>query len=883
MTLSLSKKHLISLLFVILCGIPAYSNTTSKIKGFVYESNYKLPIDRANIKLYFLPEGGKLDSLITTSNKNGFFSFPDIQSENVVIEVSHLNYGTKKQTIQLSRGENAIIFFLDKKETELEAATVKAEIPLIKQIKDSSIYNARAINSLPEDKLKDILAQFPGFSINNNIISINGEEVKKTYINGVLIFGNNYENALEGIKAEDVVSVIVYDEQNSIDRHRGKKNSTKDKVINILTGTEILNLRQGEISLAGGMDESKQYRYEAKADFSFDSERKNVSVNANAANFKYEPLGDYNEYESINLYLSRNWKNRDFGNTVFFNYRYSHNYNSLFTHSITDYFGTSEINGFRQIDSIANKQSQKQHNFTLNTDLLDTPLKSFKLNLVASISEGNNDYLHSSNSYKNERGGGNTNSYFINSCLSWENNDAVKWRPGISFLFDLTNDSELSWALDNSPESLIQKDLNIEAQGQNISTTLKAYLNSTLVNSEKYTSDINFQYVSSYSHRSNNKQSLDNWGVETAILDLANSFDNENRSIENTLEFQYDYADHKGLSINALIYLKNSIVSSKERIPSDYQLRKNFTAPGISFYLKKPKHTLSIKTELNCPTLKQLSNRIVNTNPMILYGGNPNLQASYLIQFRYNLTLAPTSFSWQLSGDCTLKPIINDRILFSEDTVLSEWDGYKASAGTQLYTYSNSSTPSFQLKSNLNYDKRFNAQKLSIKSSLVNSFSLSPQSIYERYINILSYTNALRLSLVYNPNKKFKSTFRPSITYLYSEEKDNSIISESLIFGAKINTTWAINKNWKWTSSYLTTYHNYRKGLGQNHNNHIINTSIVGSFLKNKALKIGLHGIDLLNSTSLYTSVISASQMKQEWRPTYGRFFIISLSLSLSK
>lgn len=878
----MSKRHLILLLTVILCGIPAYSNTTFKIKGFVYESSYKLPIDRANIKLYLI-DGYKADSLITTSNKNGFFSFADIQSENVVIEVSHLNYGTKTQTIQLSPGENAIIFFLDKKETELEAATVKAEIPLIKQIKDTSIYNARAINTLPDDKLKDILSQLPGFSVKDNKITINGEEVKKTYINGVLIFGNSYDNALEGIKAKDVVSVLAYDEQNSIDKHRGKKNSPKEKVINILTGTEVLNLRQCELSLAGGMDESKQGRYEAKADFSFDSERKNVSVNANAANFKYEPLKDYNEDESINLYLSRNWKNRDFGNTVFFDYRYSHNYNSLSTHSITDYFGTSEIDGFRQIDSIANKQSQKQHNFTLNTDLLDTPLKSFKLNLVASISESTNDYLHSSNSYKNETGGGNSNSNYINSNLSWENNDAVKWRPGINLMFDLSNSREHSWALDDSPESLIQKDLNNETQGQDLSASLRAYLNNTLVNSEKSTSDINFQFISSYSHHNNYKQSLNSWGVETAVLDISNSFDNKKASFDNSLEFQFNHADHKGLSINALIYLKNCTVASKELIPSEFHINKSFTAPGFSFKLKHPKHYLSIGTEMITPSLEQLSNRIRNSNPMILYGGNPNLQPSYQIQFRYNLSLNPASFSWNLSGDCTLKPIINDRIIFSEDTVLSGWDGYKASAGTQLYTYSNSSTPSFHLKSTINYDKRFNAQKLTIKSTLNNSFSFSPQSIYERNINILSYANALRLSLIYNPNKKFKSNISPSITYLYSEENDHSIISESLIFGAKINTTWAINKNWKWTSSYLTTYRNYRKGLGQNHNNHILNTSIVGSFLKNKALKIGLHGIDLLNSTSLYTNTISASQMKQEWKPTYGRFFIISLSFSLSE
>lgn len=98
---------------------------------------------------------------------------------------------------------------------------VQQEIPsaeLMKKLNDTTIFNTHAIRSLPGDGLKDVLEQLPGFSVTDNSVSVDGVKVSRTYVNGILVFGDNPMNAVNALKADEVTQVKVYDEQSAIDR-----------------------------------------------------------------------------------------------------------------------------------------------------------------------------------------------------------------------------------------------------------------------------------------------------------------------------------------------------------------------------------------------------------------------------------------------------------------------------------------------------------------------------------------------------------------------------------------------------------------------------------------------------------------------------------------
>lgn len=52
----------------------------------------------------------------------------------------------------------------------------------------------------------------------DNSVSVDGVKVSRTYVNGILVFGDNPMNAVNALKADEVTQVKVYDEQSAIDR-----------------------------------------------------------------------------------------------------------------------------------------------------------------------------------------------------------------------------------------------------------------------------------------------------------------------------------------------------------------------------------------------------------------------------------------------------------------------------------------------------------------------------------------------------------------------------------------------------------------------------------------------------------------------------------------
>ncbi len=46
---------------------------------------------------------------------------------------------------------------------------------------------------------------------------------------------------------------------------------------------------------------------------------------------------------------------------------------------------------------------------------------------------------------------------------------------------------------------------------------------------------------------------------------------------------------------------------------------------------------------------------------------------------------------------------------------------------------------------------------------------------------------------------------------------------------------------------------------------------------------LSLQAIDILNSGSIYTSTVNATYMKQDWNPTYGRYFLFNIAYTFRR
>lgn len=111
------------------------------------------------------------------------------------------------------------------------------------------------------ETLRDLLDKLPEFKVSGDKITVDGKEVKRTYVNGVLLFGDNTLTAPNALYASEVAQVKVYDEQTPDDKLRGLDNSEKQRVLDIKTQESLISFSDAVISVSGGADDTGQARY----------------------------------------------------------------------------------------------------------------------------------------------------------------------------------------------------------------------------------------------------------------------------------------------------------------------------------------------------------------------------------------------------------------------------------------------------------------------------------------------------------------------------------------------------------------------------------------------------------------------------------------------
>ncbi len=927
------KQHLFILLLIILghiCSASAVKqDSLARIVGEVRQKpnsvlseNVTIPLGGCVIQLFY-ENNGHLDSLYTVSAPdNGRFAFKSIPVQRIILKFQCLGYEAQSGIYDLGIGDNVFLMTLKEKTENIQESKVIAETPLLTRLRDTTIFNTQAIKSMSGDKLRDVLEEIPGFKISNNTISYNGERVSRTYVNGLLIFGDEAMNAVNSLKADEVTQVKVYDEQSAIDKHRGLKNSRKERVLNVITKESLLSLTQFGIAASGGADNSGQGRYAGAAATSFNSEMFNMEAvawgsnieNASSNNTIYytdgihyfsnlsdrDPLKEYTERENVSTTFSKHWKNRSFGNSLRGSYDFRHAYTRSTSNSITEYFSNESTPAMVQLDSAFAASSITEHNFTLDFNLLDTPIKSLDIYFSGSLSrnESNSRSIsakevdNSESYYTHEDSPSKLRSWSLNSDMTWTNNDVVKWRPEAEVVVNFARNTNLFWNVDTLETSFLKRQLNSDGYGNEMKLYSKIGVSANLMNTLERTFLFTLYASTDYIHKRSRQVTLDEWNVPTPVINLANSYDYTRNEITTSAVSGFDFATSNDVSIIGALSLNRKMLLNNEYYPIDFNKRKTFLYPEYNLSIKIPRWTISSALIALTPSIEQISNRVSDNNPLILTGGNPYLHQAFNLKgqssFSPNISSkkkgSVRSFSVLSSAECTLNPIVNKIVYFDSDTVLDKWDGYEAKAGSMLYTYSNASRPSWNIEATGEYSLSMRYNIYNLRIYLSESYSQISQFSGQDMIWVGNWASKLNTAFTYRPTRKLGIIDHAGVSYVQSNDNNGANLSSRFIFSNSLSTTWdIIRKRLKLECNYSLTGFDYVKGFGKNHFSQRLNAELQLTFLKDSSLKLSLQGLDLLNSGSSYTSIVNASYMKQDWNPICGRYYLLNLSYIFRK
>ena len=850
------------------------------------------------------------DTLYTAAAFDGSFIFRNLIPRKIRLKVTCVGMKTIENEYVLEPGRNVIYLTLYPQTEKIKESGVSAEVPLMKRIADTTIFNAAAVRTLDGESVRSILEQLPGFNVTSSGIQVDGENVKRTYVNGVLIFGDNPLTAVDALKADEITQVRVFDEQNAADIRSGLKHNKKDRVLDIVTKEKIFSFSEAVLYAAGGADDTRQERYEGIGSMAYYSEMTlfNISAmtdnigsnhmtisNPNPSNilsqiiFGNGPLPSYVENTKANTNFTKYWKDRNFGNSINVSYTFNYKYSKDERQTLTEYFGNTDSPATSYLDTTLTGNSAFSHNINISADLKDTPLKSIFIMAYGSFDDNSNSSLtgnraitegQTADIFRHETLTSENKDYKIGGSLSWINNDARKVRPNIYIRGDYRNSSTLSWTVDTLATSFDRRQLSSDGYGRSAGMIAEASLETRLINNEKHTLLLNTGLGSYYKNEKRKQMTVDFIAPDSPATDFANTYDFTWNYFTNSIFAGIAY-NSKILSISGKLEFSDMLMMNDEFYPSEYSYDKNYLTVAPVIELRYKKLRFSSKTRTTAPSLEQVRSRISDSNPLMLIGGNPDLKPSYntdyLLSWQKTVGTKGASVGMQVNGTCNFRDIVDKSVYFSEATELSEWDGYKALAGSRLITYENAARPSYQINGWLTGSRFFFKRKLRVTMNLTGGWAERLQYLGQDMIDLSEASAGMRLYLRYTIGKNIRINVNPSVTYIKSMDGSMATLSERISADILALFDARFAKNGSFNAEYRFNGYDYLSGYGSDFSSHILNARIGWKFLKG-TLEVSLVGNDLLNSGSLYTTLVSPDSMTQSWQPTYGRYFLVSVA-----
>ena len=607
----------------------------------------------------------------------------------------------------------------------------------------------------------------------------------------------------------------------------------------------------------------------------------------------FGPLNKYQENSGAQLEFTHRWKDRNYGNSVTGNYAFSNVYSRSVQRVLTDYFETEVSPARSMADTTFSGTKRRRHDFAAGVYLHDTPLKSINLSIDGTLTEADQWTKVSSsvtgkagNIRQNSNVGSNADDWSLNGHFLWKNNDLYKIRPLIALNGSFSDNKTLSWNVDTLSTSYIRRNLQSDGIGKNWNLDLQGAVEILLANDTRRTSRLTVGASARTERIKRRNLTLDIIDPLSPVQDLANTYDYTWNTVSASLEQKYSFKKGKN-ELEAS--LKESLVSQKddERLPSDDTYDHSYLNFDSEITFRRNYHVISVSAKSMIPSLEQTRNRITDTNPLVLSGGNPNLGQQYQISANasaFALRNPKTGFNigYSLMASCTVKPIVTRTYYFTEGTALPEYDGYNARQGSILNTFVNASAPAISANGLLSFSKR--SQKIKLSSSLKfgGGYDRRPQYLRGDLAHVSSFNLNTQLVEMFNPSRRLSVTGNIKVLYSQANAKFNGVLSSSVRTSLSASVKYEFKKPLFVNMSTSIQRYVYLSGAGVDNTIADMNAE-VGYRFRKQGFTVSLSAHDLLSKASAYTTAATADYYMQKWNSSYGRYFLLNFKYDLRK
>jgi outer membrane receptor protein involved in Fe transport len=911
----------------VLIGFTTHAQSNYNVKGLAVDTAEKRVLLNASIMVL-----NAKDSTLrkfTRAKSDGSFAIDNMLAGKFILVLSYPGYADYSEGFTLddkNQEHNFGKLAMTQTSRLLHDVIIKGEVRAIKIKGDTTEFNAKAYVIQPNDKVEDLIKQFPGIQVDKDgKITAQGQKVEKVLLDGEEFFGDDPTLVTKNIRADMVDKVQLYDKKSDQAAFTGIDDGEKTRTLNI-------KLKDGKKSgyfgkAIGGLGTDKYYSGQLM--FNKFQNKEKLSVYGIGSNNGTTSLS----WDDNQKYADGTSTESGADGSVYFYYNnddFDFNGNGL----------PKALTGGAHYDNKWNKDK-----YTVNTNYkvgqlaIDENQTNYRLNNIpdSELSTNSNSINHKSTfrekldakleialdttanlkitaggSYKKNANNSTStdtsrrkdNSLLnTNNTINTNNSDTHKFDASVFFTKKLKKKGRTLSVLiggtadDNYGTGFLKSNLryfgddsvkSAEPTDQyKTSDSKNRVLNTNLTYTEPITKALALviNYGFNLDHASSDQRAYSraggNGGYTVLVDSLSNFFKLNQTSHQAGAIFNYN----KGKT-NFNIGTKAADVSFDQvNLYTGDKLKRNFInwKPQANFvyrFSQQRSFRAGYYGNTQQPTISQIQPVKDNSNPLYITLGNPDLTPSFSNSFNaaYNSYKVIGGEDFYISGrySFTTNPIVSNTatdISTGKTTVKYGNLSGKSPSNYSIYT---------------NYGRKIAGINAGLNGNIYGSTSFN------------NITNTATNITELNTTKNY--TYSGSL-YLskYAENKFDIYVSAGPSYTINQSSLQsAFNSNGRgftaqtWGSIYLP--HNFSIGedgeydftaktaaLPQGHKRVLLNANIAKAFFKEKSLKITARVNDIFNQNNGFNRYATGGIITEERFTTIKRYFMLTLSYDFSK
>lgn len=900
-------KFLFAIIIALLTAGSAFAQTGRSLKGTVTDST-QVTIPGATVKLIM-----GADSVLTTTDANGVFTFPSVKGTELTLEVTSIGYDGVRRHMTIDNTNTPVLLkriVLKNSSTLLNTVVVKDVVP-VKLKEDTVDFNTAAYPVRQEAMVEDVIKKLPGADVDaNGNITFQGKTVSKVRVNGKDFFGGDVRTATQNLPANAISSIQMINDYGDQANLTGIKSGEPETVMNIVVKPGMAKSYFGQLNAGDGRDAIPQVdgttdknRYAVQGNYFRFNDDQQIAVlgnlnNNNTSLFNFGPPGSSNApTNGITTTRSAGFNYRDsWGKkiTVYGSYSFTDNTLNMNSTSLQD--NLSLTNPTTQTQSSTETDKKLNHRFTFNMEYKIDSIDYLKVSpsfsyagvnsladgssMLSNGSEALSDYKYVTSSHSSAPSYG-INVLYNHRFSSYGRNFSINAGAGSSKSNAYTN-PQYTYLDNTTPTAPLNQFITTDSRTDTVGASV-SYIEPL---SKNKTSFIEIKDVYHHEHTTADKTTDTLNTSNDIVFDDNLSNDYRFSLTTNRYGLNYRYIQKKYNFTLGVVAQPTTFTGYSPTVNETTTKNLFYFTPDAHFvynFSRSQSLSANFSGSTNAPTYSELQPVTDFSTALYPVTGNPDLKP----EFNHTLSLRYNNFDFQsgnvffgnLSFTQTDDKIVSNTITYPRNykpdtrysnTIATQYlnaDGYYSTNAFYVFhkPWDNRKYNLF-LKGSASYSNNISY----ITSVDSNSYAFNTQKNIAKTLT-LSQQVGFRIDITDVIDAE------PNVTYAVNSSS-NSLNEPGINDNFRTLTLGFTGKNYFWTDWTLsydytkTLYYGYQGATNPN----ILNTYIERRFLQGKSASIRFAVNDIFNQNTGYTSTINGNYITQSNVNRLGRYYMVS-------